>query len=67
MFADERARAIHLFGSAIVWVAIFLGTALVLSGTDGFAKVFPVELAGVVWSVVLVPMFTRPSKKTSER
>jgi hypothetical protein len=42
-------------GSAIVWVAILFGEAIVLRGTTYFGPMLPILGAGAVWFVLLAP------------
>jgi hypothetical protein len=43
----------YILGSAIVWAAIILGTAVVLKGTPYFTQLLPILGGGAVWSVVI--------------
>jgi hypothetical protein len=54
-FESKTFKRAYLIGSVIVWVSIMIGTAVILSGTPYFAQMLPILLAGVLWSVLLVP------------
>jgi hypothetical protein len=45
----------HLLGAAIVWTGIFIGTAVLLSGTPYFGQLLPILGGGPVCFIVLVP------------
>jgi hypothetical protein len=55
MLESKTFKRAYLIGSVIVWVSIVIGTAVILSGTPYFAQMLPILLAGVLWSVLLVP------------
>lgn len=45
----------YLIGAAIVWTAIFLGTAVVLAGSPAYGQILPILSGGAVWFVVIIP------------
>jgi hypothetical protein len=50
-----RAQARYLWTTALVWGAIWIGTAVVLEGTDGFADMIPILTVGTGWFIAVVP------------
>ncbi len=53
----------YILGSAIVWAAILLGTAVVLKGTPYFAQLLPILGGGAARSVVIGPAALRGRQK----
>ena len=45
----------YLWTSAIVWAAIWLGTAVVLKDGGGFAGMIPILTIGTAWFLAVVP------------
>ena len=54
-FESKTFKRAYLIGSAIVWVSILIGTAIILSGTPYFAQILPILSVGVFWFIVLLP------------
>jgi hypothetical protein len=55
MFQSKKPQGMYLIGAAIVWAAIFIALAIVLSGTVYFAQVLPILSGGAVYFILLVP------------
>ncbi len=49
------ARSRYLWGAAVVWAAIWIGTAVVLKDGGGFAKMIPILIVGTGWFIAVVP------------
>jgi hypothetical protein len=49
------ARSRYLWGAAVVWAAIWIGTAVVLRDGGGFADMIPVLVVGTGWFIAVVP------------
>jgi hypothetical protein len=45
----------YLWGAAVVWAAIWIGTAVVLKGGGDFADMIPILAIGTGWFVAVVP------------
>jgi hypothetical protein len=45
----------YIWGAAIVWVAIWIGTAVVLKGGGTFADMIPILTVGTGWFMAVVP------------
>lgn len=48
-------RLRYIWGAAIVWVAIWIGTAVVLKGGGTFADMIPILTVGTGWFMAVVP------------
>ncbi len=48
-----RAAGVSI-GNAVIWAAVILASAMVLRGTDGFAKLLPILGGGAGGSIVVV-------------
>jgi hypothetical protein len=51
----SSAQVRYLWGAALVWVAIWVGTAVVLKGGGGFADMIPILTVGTGWFIAVVP------------
>ena len=49
------ARSQYLWGAAVVWAAIWIGTAVVLRDGGGFADMIPILVVGTGWFIAVVP------------
>jgi hypothetical protein len=45
----------YIWGATIVWVAIWIGTAVVLKGGGTFADMIPILTVGTGWFMAVVP------------
>ncbi len=52
-----------LLGAALVWAAIWLGTAVVLKGGGEFADMIPLLTIGTVWFLAVRPALSARSSK----
>ncbi len=55
MTENKSFQRAYLVGSVIVWVGIWLASAVILQGTPYFAQMLPILGIGMIWSVILVP------------
>lgn len=53
--AGSRLRALYLTSAVIVWTAIILASALVLSDSDQLGIMLAILGGGAAWFVVIVP------------
>jgi hypothetical protein len=53
--ALNRVIRLYVVGTVIVWISIFAGSAVILSGSNHFGQMLPILLGGVLWSFVVVP------------
>lgn len=56
------AQVRYLWTAALVWAAIWIGTAVVLKGSDGFAYMIPILTVGTAWFIAVVPALDRTSR-----
>ena len=49
------ARSRYLWGAAVVWASIWIGTAVVQSDGGGFANKIPILVVGTGWFIAVVP------------
>jgi hypothetical protein len=47
-------RTALILANAIIWAAVLIGAALVLQGTDCFARLLPILGGGAAASIVIV-------------
>ena len=57
----SREQVRYLWTTALVWAAIWIGTAVVLKGSDGFADMIPILTVGTGWFIAVVPALDRTS------
>jgi len=65
-FESKTFKRVYLIGTVIVWVGIWVGSAVILQGTPYFAQMIPILGSGVFWFVVVVPgafFWVRPQSK----
>jgi hypothetical protein len=55
----NRGQVQYLWGSAIVWVAIWIATAVILKDRGGFVEMIPVLTIGTGWFLAVVPALSR--------
>ena len=55
MAANRTFQRAYLIGSVIVWVALWLASAVILQGTPYFAQMLPILGIGMVWFIILIP------------
>lgn len=55
----NRGQVRYLWGSAIVWAAIWIATAVVLKDRGGFADMIPILTIGTGWFLAAVPALNR--------
>ena len=55
MAENRTFQRAYLIGSVIVWVGIWLASAVILQGTPYFAQMLPILGSGMVWFVILIP------------
>ncbi|HXM54471.1 MAG TPA: hypothetical protein VOB72_03715 [Candidatus Dormibacteraeota bacterium] len=55
----RKQLAYYALASAILWASIIAGMAVILQGTPYFAQVLPILIAGVVFSVGILPYSLR--------
>ena len=53
--AQSAARVRYIWGAAIIWSAIWIGTAVVLKGGGSFADMIPLLAVGTGWFIAVVP------------
>ena len=53
--AGPRLRALYITSAVIVWVAIILASALILSDSDQLGIMLAILGGGAAWFVVIVP------------
>lgn len=53
--AGSRLRALYLTSAVIVWTAIILASALILSDSDQLGLMLAILGGGAAWFVVIVP------------
>ncbi len=58
----SRAQARYLWSAALVWAAIWIGTAVVLKGSGGFADMIPILTVGTGWFIAVVPALDHRSQ-----
>ncbi len=68
MKASRRARprtisSRSIRASAIIWAAIWLGTAVVLRGGGDFADMIPILGIGTAWFLAVVPALVAGSDR----
>jgi hypothetical protein len=51
----SQAQVRYLWTTALVWAAIWIGTAVVLNGSDGFVDMIPILVVGTAWFIAVVP------------
>ena len=51
----NRGQVRYLWGSAIVWAAIWIATAVVLKDRGAFADMIPILTIGTGWFLAAVP------------
>jgi hypothetical protein len=59
----NRGQVQYLWGSAIVWAAIWIATAVVLKDRGGFADMIPILTIGTGWFLAVVPALNRTGSK----
>jgi hypothetical protein len=63
-----KDRTRYLWGAAVVWAAIWIGTAVVLQGGGDFVDMIPILVVGTGWFVAVVPaQWGRPDDRGSGR
>ena len=55
----------YLWGAALIWSAIWLGTAVVLKGSGNFADMIPILAVGTVWFLAVSPAISARSQPGS--
>jgi hypothetical protein len=50
-----KQRVTYLWGAAVVWAAIWIGTAVVLQGGGDFVDMIPILAVGTGWFLAVVP------------
>jgi hypothetical protein len=55
----------YIWGAAIVWAAIWIGTAVVLKGGGTFADMIPILAVGTGWFMAVVPGQLAASDRSS--
>jgi hypothetical protein len=66
MLESKTFKRAYLIGTVIIWVGIWLASAVILKGTPYFAQMIPILVIGGFWFVVLIPgafFWTRPQSK----
>ena len=61
--AFQRA---YLIGTVIIWVGIWVGSAVILEGTPYFIQMLPILFGGTFWFVLVIPgafFWTHPKLK----
>jgi len=58
----SRAQVRYLWSAALVWAAIWIGTAVVLKGSGGFADMIPILTVGTGWFIAVVPALDHRSQ-----
>lgn len=58
----SRAQVRHLWSAALVWAAIWIGTAVVLQGSGCFADMIPILTVGTGWFIAVVPALDHTSQ-----
>jgi len=54
-FESTTFKRTSLIGTVIIWVGIWVASAVILQGTSSFAQMLPILGSGVFWFVVVVP------------
>ena len=52
---SASARVRYIWGAAVIWTAIWIGTAVVLRGGGTFADMIPILAVGTGWFIAVVP------------
>jgi hypothetical protein len=61
--AFQRA---YLIGTVIIWVGIWVASAVILEGTPYFIQILPILFGGMFWFVLVIPgafFWTHPKPK----
>ncbi|HEU4910329.1 MAG TPA: hypothetical protein VFV76_00365 [Actinomycetes bacterium] len=54
--------------AAVVWAAIWVGTAVVLKDSGGFADMIPLLTVGTAWFLAVVPtLFALSGRSSTDR
>lgn len=62
------ARSSYLLSAAVVWAAIWVGTAVVLKDSGGFADMIPLLTVGTAWFLAVVPtLFALSGRSSTDR
>ena len=64
---SATVRVRYLWGATIVWVAIWVGTAVVLKGGGTFADMIPILTVGSGWFLAVVPGLLAASEPDGSR
>jgi hypothetical protein len=59
IMSRSREQVRYLWTTALVWAAIWIGTAVVQKGSDGFADMIPILTVGTGWFIAVVPALDR--------
>lgn len=51
----SREQIRYLWSAALVWAAIWIGTAVVLKDGGGFGDMIPILTVGTGWFIAVVP------------
>ncbi len=65
-FESQTFKRTYLIGTVVIWVGIWLASAIILQGTPYFAQMLPILFSGMFWFIVVVPgafFWTRPKSK----
>lgn len=67
-FESKTFKRAYLIGTVIIWVGIWIASAVILKGTPYFGQMIPILVIPEVWFLVLIPgafFWTRPKSKQS--
>ncbi|HET9920598.1 MAG TPA: hypothetical protein VFQ30_12190 [Ktedonobacteraceae bacterium] len=68
MLESKTFKRAYLTGTVIIWVGVWIASAVILKGTPYFGQMIPILVIPEVWFLVLIPgafFWTRPKSKQS--